>query len=262
MNSLRQTHFWKYLRNRSYRKQSNERNRLKHLGDNAGSSTLFGPDLVFDHAGTFLSLGEEIFHRKVYSFASTTDTPRVIDCGANIGMASAYIKTRYPNAEITAFEADPTLATTAQENMQRNGFTLVNIIPSAAWIENGTIHFAATGGASGQVAAEGRETISIPAVRLRDYLTEPVTFLKIDIEGSELAVMEDSKDLLRNVNSLFVEYHSFISKPQECSRILEILEQAGMRYVIESNILRNQPLINKADWGGIDMAANIFATRD
>ena len=39
-------------------------------------------------------------------------------------------------------------------------------------------------------------THDVPSVRLRDYLTEPVDFLKMNIEGAEWEVLEDTEDRL------------------------------------------------------------------
>ena len=49
----------------------------------------------------------DIFVRRTLDFRPATDTPLVLDCGANIGLASIWIKRAFPRARITAFEADP-----------------------------------------------------------------------------------------------------------------------------------------------------------
>src|SRR5579862_10008371 len=52
-------------------------------------------------------LYSEIFARQNYEFTSTRENPVILDCGANIGMATFYFKWRFPEAQITSFEPDP-----------------------------------------------------------------------------------------------------------------------------------------------------------
>ena len=47
----------------------------------------------------------------------------------------------------------------------------------------------------------------------RDYLTEPVDFLKMNIEGVEWEVLADSEDLLRQVREIVIEYHHLSLQP-------------------------------------------------
>ena len=52
--------------------------------------------------------------------------------------------------------------------------------------------------------------IKIQAVDFKKYLNREIDFLKIDIEGSENALIFDIKDKLANVKNLFLEYHGGI----------------------------------------------------
>src|SRR6266849_7966185 len=52
-------------------------------------------------------LYSEIFARQNYEFTSTRKNPVILDCGANIVMATFYFKWLYPQAQITSFEPDP-----------------------------------------------------------------------------------------------------------------------------------------------------------
>lgn len=53
----------------------------------------------------------------------------------------------------------------------------------------------------------GGTRIRVEARRLCAWLEEPVDFLKMDIEGPEVEVLEECGDRLKNVRSLFCEYH-------------------------------------------------------
>src|SRR5204862_2321305 len=49
---------------------------------------------------------EEIFVPRGLEFRATSTTPRILDCGSNVGAASLFFKRAYPNARVTAYEAD------------------------------------------------------------------------------------------------------------------------------------------------------------
>jgi hypothetical protein len=76
----------------------------------------------------------------------------------------------------------------------------------------------------------------VRTVRLRDYLDQPIEFLKLDIEGAEVPVLLDCSDRLEQVEHLFVEYHSFIGLPQPLDCLISILRSAGFRFYA-----RNRP---------------------
>jgi hypothetical protein len=65
-----------------------------------------------------------------------------------------------------------------------------------------TPRFVADGADGGHVAAEGGA--EIPTTRLSPYLAEPVDFLKLNIEGQELPVLEEAREGLANVEQMTV----------------------------------------------------------
>src|SRR5215204_3393788 len=58
----------------------------------------------------------DIFIARSLTFETANQSPRILDCGANIGLASLFFKRHYPAARITAFEADPEIAAILREN--------------------------------------------------------------------------------------------------------------------------------------------------
>ncbi|HEX4602645.1 MAG TPA: hypothetical protein VH724_01505, partial [Candidatus Angelobacter sp.] len=73
-----------------------------------GRGKLFGWKIKFLGRPALVMLYSEIFARESYWFTSNKPNPVILDCGANIGMATLYFKWLYPLAQITAFEPDPT----------------------------------------------------------------------------------------------------------------------------------------------------------
>jgi hypothetical protein len=68
--------------------------------------------------------------------------------------------------------------------------------------------------------------------RLSDYVSEPVDFLKLNIEGDELPVLLDAEasGALRNVREIVVEYHDWATSEQQLATLLDLLRREGFRY--------------------------------
>lgn len=96
-------------------------------------------DFMFDvpDLPSFVWQFKEIFVDEIYKFQAQSDTPYIIDCGANIGMSCLYYKKLYPNSKILAFEADKHIANVLKQNMKTNHLNDVEIIDKAVWINEG-----------------------------------------------------------------------------------------------------------------------------
>src|SRR6187551_2590260 len=70
------------------------------------TTNLLGPVIDIPDGPSVASSWEAIFRRNIYLFAADTSSPRILYCGANVGLACAYFKKIFPAARITAFEAD------------------------------------------------------------------------------------------------------------------------------------------------------------
>jgi FkbM family methyltransferase len=173
----------------------------------------------------------DLFVQRTLDFAATTDRPRVLDCGANVGLASLFIKRRYPGARVTAFEADPGIAAVCRRNLVRNGAGDVEVIDAAVWTSPGIVAFAREGADSGAVSVDTAGTTTVPAVRLRDWLQrEPVDLLKLDIEGAEGTVLRDCGDTLGQVRALVMDLHEFDPAARQSSGVLDVLQREGFSW--------------------------------
>src|SRR5712691_7909171 len=177
---------------------------------------------------------DDIFVHGSLSFETDVREPRVLDCGANIGLASMYFKQRYPHANITAFEADPALAAVCRRNLAASGAGDVEVRDAAVWIANGTLEFVCEGTDSGAIASldpsVSGQKAEVPAVRLRDWLEEPIDLLKLDIEGAELPVLDDCRDLLHNVRAMTIDLHEFNPAIRQTGAMFDLLARAGFLF--------------------------------
>lgn len=204
-----------------------------------GELQLMDLDIAYVDALSLAPQWHDIFVRRSLSFLASTDAPRVLDCGANVGLASIWIKRQYPNARITAFEADPTIHAVLKRNLQRNNMTDVETVQAAVWRDTQPITFRCEGADSGaidQVAAQtpGR-VCEVPAIRLRDYLLNgsPVDLLKLDIEGAEGDVLADAEDALGRVGAMQIEVHDFDAGRRLLPRLLDLLDRRGFEYALD-----------------------------
>jgi len=212
---------------------------------------------------SFLAMHGEIFEREIYRFESKNPQPVIIDCGANIGLSAVYFKKLFPDAIVTAFEPDPKVFSALEKNVKAAGLSGVTLVKKGLGKSDAKKSFFSEGADGGRISdGEEGDMISIDVTRLSPYLQKPVDFLKIDIEGSELEVLEESAGVLGNAANLFVEYHSFASRPQDLARILEIISAAGFRYYIESVGIRSEfPFIKREESLDYDLQLNIFCYR-
>ncbi len=219
---------------------------------------------VPDSAG-FMGCYQEIFVEEVYRFPNTSPSPFIIDCGSNIGVSVIWFKQNYPQAKVIAFEPDKEIFNALKQNVERFGFTDIELNNKAIWISNDELSFVSEGGLSGKISDTGSNAsniIRVRAQRLKDYLNRPVDFLKIDIEGAEYEVLKDCKEELKNVKYLFVEYHSAENQDQKLDEILQILTSAGLRYHIKEAYTSEKPFMSRPAMVGMDLQLNIFAYRD
>jgi hypothetical protein len=76
-------------------------------------------NVIYADYPALVELFEEIFVRRYYPFRPARRTPFVVDCGANVGVSAMFFKTVAPEAEILAFEPEPTAFRLLCDNVAR-----------------------------------------------------------------------------------------------------------------------------------------------
>lgn len=230
-----------------------------------GELSLLGIRMAFPDAASLISAYKAIFVRGIYSFTPVSNNPYIIDAGSNIGLSVIYFKKKFPTAFIDAYEADPGIFFYLKCNIEKYNWGGVNIYNSAVFDKNTTLSFFSEGADGVRINENKSELLKVDAIDINEIIKgdRRIDLLKIDIEGSELVVLERCKERLMWVDNLFVEYHSPIdSHPQKLSKILILLENAGFRYNIKSVYADESPFIIKSiDRNGFDLQLEIFAWR-
>jgi FkbM family methyltransferase len=189
----------------------------------------FGTVNYFD-ALVFYYQYQEIVRDGCYDFNCPETKPRIVDCGGNIGLSVIRFKTLYPEAVITVFEADPAIAAALKQNLHTCQLNDVIIRNEAVGAFNGTALFQADGLDSGHVTTSPEAGgVSVTCIRLADQIHEPVALLKLDIEGSEYAVIDDliASGNIKFIQRMVVEVHASSTKPEPVAQILSQLGHAG-----------------------------------
>src|SRR6185436_14625504 len=80
-----------------------------------------------------------------------------------------------------------------------------------------------------------RTTITVDSIRLREWLErEDVDLLKLDIEGAELAVLQDVESALHSVAAIHLEVHDLNPARRLLPECASILDRAGFVTAIGS----------------------------
>lgn len=237
--------------------------RRKHL-HSPGSGTFMGKKFEFTDGIGFSGTIKELFEEECYFFETNKPAPFIIDCGAYIGLSVFYFKWRFPNAKVLAFEADPETFEVLQKNVSNLKLDNVEVLNRAVWNEEKELIFYSGNSMSGSVMMDANNKgipVKVKTARLKNFLNQPVDFLKLDIEGAELEVIKDIRHDLGQVDRIFFEYHSLADKQQGLGEMLEILTEAGFRYYIQEAKNYNKRPFTGLKKDGFDLQLNVFAMR-
>lgn len=176
------------------------RHKLRRPGRGARTVRLLANDVPVTFA--LRDLGElhglrEVFVQGDYALQVPRDPSVILDLGGNIGAATVYFATRWPNAEIVVLEPDQDAFTRLARNVRP--FARVQPLQLAVAAEGGDVTLYRTDWTltNSLIPSTGGAPVSVKAVSL-DWLVEgpcggAVDLVKLDVEGAEYAVMRASQ---------------------------------------------------------------------
>lgn len=256
----------KTLQNNPYRKVNLNWLFIKYLkhatSDKIHSHLLLNHKTFFYSGPQYLHGLKEIFIDRVYDQVFS-ENAYILDCGAHIGLSVIYLKSICPSAHIVCFEPDAINFDLLQRNISSHHLKNVEAKNEAIWMENTRLNFIQEGDMASKIGGDSSvNTISVKAVRLKDYLTQKVDFLKIDIEGAEYKVIKDISNTLSDVRNMFVEYHGSFQQNNELLEMFDIILKAGFKfYIKEAAQVHEQPFLRKKTEQDYDLQLNIFCFR-
>jgi FkbM family methyltransferase len=207
------------------------------------SQEIFGFKVhAYDYT-TLLFLFREIFLSKDYYFGSDQTKDRIVDCGANIGMSVFFHKYFHPQAEIIAFEPNPSAFELLKLNVEANHLKNVSCIQKAVSNNEVPVNFYVNedkGSLLSSVRSDrgGDISIEIETTLVSKYLDTAVALLKIDVEGAEWLILADLKanaGKLEKVQHVILEYHHKINgEPSRLVGFMAYFEECGFEYNIKT----------------------------
>lgn len=142
------------------------------------------------------STDPQYFEKGIINFS---DNEIFVDCGAFTGDTvmefSKCLKQngRFPYKKIYAFEPDPKNVEELNKNLK--DFENVNVIVKGVYDQTCSLHFSADATAGSRISDEG---IEIEVTSIDDVVRDDnVTFIKMDIEGSELMALKGAEKTIR-----------------------------------------------------------------
>ncbi len=167
---------------------------------------------------TLSFLIKEKFVDEQYYFKETNLKPVIFDCGSSIGISVLYFKCLYQGSEIYSFEPNPAAFGFLKMNVINNNLTNIHCYNLALSFEEDTIDLfipkqnSFINSKATKIDVAKYDQISVSAKSLSEFLLplQEVHLVKIDVEGSELDIIEDlKKEVLKRriVKKFIIEYH-------------------------------------------------------
>jgi FkbM family methyltransferase len=198
---------------------------------------------------------------KIYSFKDkgiyidVEEGDIVLDCGAGCSEETTlnaiyFAKKAGKIGKVFSFEANPRVYKKLLQDVKEYS----NILPLnlALWKENGKVHIKDEYGGSSHITDEiSNETHLIKAVTIDNFAKEnnlhSVDFIKMDIEGAELAALEGAKNTIKEFKPKLAIciYH----KPSDFYEIPQFIKELNPNYRLF--VLNNEPYW----WGGTKVFA-------
>lgn len=188
-----------------------------------------------DYDISFLARAKDISD-KYDEILAEGKTPLIIDCGANIGLASRYFAQCYPKARIVAVEPDKANIEMAKKHC--GNLSNVVLRPAAIGADAGFAEITNTDAGSNafQVKRATQARGSIEVVTIDQLLDENANtelfMVKVDIEGFERDLFSKNTGWLKECYLLVIELHDWmLPKSASSNAFLRAVSQEPRDFV-------------------------------
>ena len=162
---------------------------------------------------------DEVFLNLDYEYELNFKPEFIIDCGANIGLASIYFKNIYPDVTIIAIEPDKSNYNMLIKNVEN--YPDIYCINAGIWNKETflKVEDKFNKGAACYICSEvspdfpgAVKSYSISDI-LKIYNQTEIDILKIDVEGSEKEIFQSGyEEWLPKTKSIMIELHDYFNK--------------------------------------------------
>lgn len=210
-------HAWPWWRRYGIRAGTRCARAAAHAGWQATPGSLV-PIRVPDHAAPLLVRAQtsdtfvlrQLVAEGELDFPLPFEPRRIVDGGANIGLASRVFRARWPAATIVAIELDSANAALAARNLDGAD---VRLIHAGLWCEDRPLRIANPDAEPCALQAEPatEPAAAIPGLTMQTLLATldwaEADLVKLDIEGAEVEVLATAAEWLPRVRCLAIELH-------------------------------------------------------
>jgi len=183
------------------------------------------------------ALLKEIYGYKVYELHHIIGKDDVvIDAGAHVGVFS--IKAALQGAKVFAFEPEPSNFEILKNNVERNQLPNIVCHNCALGHISGTFKFWIHPFLSGSHSLGFKQEKWIPVrvetldTILKEEAVSQIDLFKIDVEGSELEVLQGSQETLEITENLAIAAYHFKNEPE---RLKQYLDPFGFQIEVEDS---------------------------
>jgi len=183
-----------------------------------------------------------------YGFPFEVQPRVIVDAGANIGLSAVFFANKYPGAIVIALEPEESNFQLLQRNVSL--YPQIKPVNAALWRENGQICLIdPQHGHHGFQTVERTENSRLVQAMTVDALMakmglEFIDILKIDIEGSEKEVFENSAKWIDRVGMIMVELHDTL-KPGCTTAFQEAAKGFSLEYSNGETVVRMRTVANQ-----------------
>lgn len=158
----------------------------------------------------------DIFDHQFYNVSETHTAKRILDLGANIGMATLYFAGRFPKAELACVEPSPGNRVILRETIRLNAIR-ATVFDGAVGTDSG--EFDLDVGAQPDMFSLTPAHSSTQKLRVRLFTVpemlatlgwDEIDLLKIDIEGYEKTLFRENNSWLSRVRLIIGEAHGHV----------------------------------------------------
>ncbi len=152
---------------------------------------------------------DEIFLVKEYDI-DLGDPLFIIDAGAHIGLSSVFFASKYPKATVIAIEPEPSNFDVLLRNAEK--YHNIKPIRAGLWSRKANLRIQDADVATWSFrVTEVPSGSGIPALAIQDVMADfnikHIDIVKMDIEGSEVEVLNHSQPWIDAVSTLIIELH-------------------------------------------------------
>ncbi len=173
---------------------------------------------------------------EIYNQFFFTPAKLIVDCGANIGLASIYFFQHFPNASFMAIEPFKENVAMIRLNFEGCGLFHYTILEGGVWNKdtdlfiNREFRDREEWSIALSESGDGKIIKGYSLAKLIEKTAEAIDILKIDIEGAEVKLFESNdyaKRFLKKVKCVVIEIHDEFGIR---NNIYELLKENGFFY--------------------------------